>query len=114
MHGPYGATGVDLHNHKYKEVALISGGIGVTPMNSVANQLLHHHTQGRPLDRLYFITSFRELILANSILTDQFSNYLNSKNDKIECYLHLSRGYIDPEAPQTLVHPILQSRPDIP
>ncbi len=37
MHGPYGAPGVDLHNHKYSQVALISGGIGVTPMNSVAN-----------------------------------------------------------------------------
>lgn len=42
MEGPYGNLAVELFNKdKYKMVLMISGGIGVTPMQSIANQLLN-------------------------------------------------------------------------
>ena len=48
LDGPYGATGVDLESERYQNVLLISGGVGVTPMQSICNQLMHEHeVQGR-------------------------------------------------------------------
>eukprot|EP01083_Nonionella_stella_P237311 832615_1 len=42
VEGPYGNLAVELSNKdKYKMVLMISGGIGVTPMQSIANQLLN-------------------------------------------------------------------------
>jgi ferredoxin-NADP reductase len=37
MHGPYGTSGVDLSDTSYKTFLFLSGGIGITPMNSIAN-----------------------------------------------------------------------------
>lgn len=41
LEGPYGSVGVDLINtDRYKMNMLISGGIGVTPIQSICNQLV--------------------------------------------------------------------------
>lgn len=41
MEGPYGSVGVDVSNpYKYPTVMLFSGGIGVTPMQSLCNSLM--------------------------------------------------------------------------
>mmetsp|Transcript_9690 Transcript_9690/g.22300 ORF Transcript_9690/g.22300 Transcript_9690/m.22300 type:complete len:438 (-) Transcript_9690:157-1470(-) len=55
--GPYGSVGVDLQNkEKYKMVILFSGGIGVTPMQSICNQLMYeHHSGQRCLKNLSFV-----------------------------------------------------------
>ena len=40
--GPYGELEVDIDGAKYKSVLLISGGIGITPIQSICNDLIHH------------------------------------------------------------------------
>merc|ERR1712137_144558 len=52
----------------YKMVLMISGGIGVTPMKSIANDLLHAYQQGtRDLKKLNFVWAIRSLDLLHSI-----------------------------------------------
>ena len=45
---------------RYKLVLLISGGIGITPMQSVCNQLIDEHERGRPLDLIWFTWTCRD------------------------------------------------------
>lgn len=54
--GSFGSVGVNLQNEKYGMVMLLSGGIGVTPMQSICNQLMYeHHLQRRQLKKLSFV-----------------------------------------------------------
>jgi NAD(P)H-flavin reductase len=53
--GPYGEPGIDLDGDKYDHIMLISGGIGVTPMQSICNELVEQHGRGRPLKLLWFV-----------------------------------------------------------
>jgi predicted ferric reductase len=56
LEGPYGSVGVDLISNEYKSIILLSGGIGVTPMQSLCNQLMYDHRRGiRKLNKLSFI-----------------------------------------------------------
>mmetsp|Transcript_16218 Transcript_16218/g.24244 ORF Transcript_16218/g.24244 Transcript_16218/m.24244 type:complete len:632 (+) Transcript_16218:56-1951(+) len=63
MEGPYGKLMVELENQeRYKMVLMISGGIGVTPMHSIANSLLHQRdTENREIKRLHFVWAVRSL-----------------------------------------------------
>ena len=57
------------------------GGIGITPMQSICNQLLHEETQGRPIKKIIFIWSIRDLWMITSILDHNdkyFKNHLPS------------------------------------
>lgn len=56
MEGPYGSVGVDLTSDRYKMVILFSGGIGVTPMQALCNQLMYEHNTGaRELKKVSFV-----------------------------------------------------------
>jgi len=56
MEGPYGSVGVDLASDRYKMVMLFSGGIGVTPMQALCNQLMYEQSAGlRELKKLSFV-----------------------------------------------------------
>lgn len=57
MEGPYGAVGVDVASpDRYIMVMLFSGGIGVTPMQALCNQLMYEHSTGlRDLKKLSFV-----------------------------------------------------------
>ncbi|DBA04277.1 TPA: hypothetical protein N0F65_009512, partial [Lagenidium giganteum] len=71
IEGPYGSVSVDVFNPTvYSHVALISGGIGVTPMQSIANQLYHDVLfQGRQsLQTIMFVWSVRERGLVAAML----------------------------------------------
>lgn len=65
IEGPYGNVGVDLMgDRKYKNIMLISGGIGITPMQSLCDQLLYETVKDRrELHRLKFIWIERDPIL---------------------------------------------------
>jgi predicted ferric reductase len=69
MEGPYGSVGVDVnHPLKYKRVMLFSGGIGVTPMQSLCNTLLwEHHAGVRNLDKLSFIWIERDPVIMEEV-----------------------------------------------
>jgi NADPH oxidase len=62
IEGPYGNLSVDLDNTtRYKMVLLISGGIGITPMQSICNNLIHQvERQGREMKKLYFLWVTRD------------------------------------------------------
>jgi len=61
LEGPYGSLGVDLTSDRYKMVMLLSGGIGVTPMQSIAHQLTYEHEWGdRELKKLWFVWTARD------------------------------------------------------
>lgn len=65
MEGPYGSVGVDLTNpYKYQTVMLFSGGIGVTPMQSLCNSLMYEHNHGmRKLKKLSFVWIERDPVI---------------------------------------------------
>jgi hypothetical protein len=67
--GPYGSVGVDLMSRdRYKMVMLFSGGIGVTPGQSICNQLLYEHrTKQRELKKLSFIWIERDPVVMKKV-----------------------------------------------
>eukprot|EP00494_Astrolonche_serrata_P001234 UN01240 len=65
IEGPYGKPGLDIHSDRYKSFLLISGGIGVTPMQSICNKLLYDMECGRPLEKLYFVWACRDKAMVN-------------------------------------------------
>jgi hypothetical protein len=58
---------IDTEGSKYTLFLLISGGIGVTPLQSVCNQLVDQRARGRPLDLCWFIWSCRDKGLGNEM-----------------------------------------------
>jgi ferredoxin-NADP reductase len=46
--------------NRYKAVLLISGGIGITPIQALFNELLRQASEGRPLRRLALVWSVRD------------------------------------------------------
>ncbi|KAL3664385.1 hypothetical protein V7S43_010708 [Phytophthora oleae] len=72
--GPYGSVSIDIGNPKtYSHVALFSGGIGITPMQAVANQLFFDfHQCGRELKKVLFIWSVRERAMVEAMMNADF------------------------------------------
>jgi len=69
LEGPYGASSIGLDDdEKYKLVLCVSGGIGVTPCQSIGKDLLHsHRTEGRNLKQLRFVWTVRDLAIVDDI-----------------------------------------------
>jgi hypothetical protein len=69
MEGPYGSVGVELENpYKYQTVILFSGGIGVTPMQSLCNSLMFEHNQGiRKMKKISFIWIERDPVIMSEV-----------------------------------------------
>jgi predicted ferric reductase len=70
LEGPYGACAVDLSGdgERYPVVLLVSGGIGVTPCQSIGKSLLHqHHTLGRPLQHMRFVWTVRNMRMVHDM-----------------------------------------------
>lgn len=70
LEGPYGACAVDLSGdgERYPIVLLVSGGIGVTPCQSIGKSLLYqHHTLGRPLQHLRFVWTVRNMRMVHDM-----------------------------------------------
>ncbi|MEW5314504.1 MAG: hypothetical protein WDW38_005999 [Sanguina aurantia] len=68
VEGPYGSPRLDLHGSTYSMFLLISGGIGVTPMQSIFNDLLSQRARGRPISKLWFVWSVRQKHMLSSVL----------------------------------------------
>jgi len=64
LEGCYGEPAVDVESDRYKCFLMISGGIGITPMQSIANELCEQQRRGRPMKKLWFIWSVRPLAQA--------------------------------------------------
>lgn len=79
--GPYGQPSVDIDGDKYKIFLFVSGGIGITPMQSICNDLIHQCSRGRPLKKVYFIWSVRDAYMVTSVL-DYDSQYFGTQLPK--------------------------------
>ena len=66
--GPYGQPSVDVDGDKYKIFVFVSGGIGITPMQSICNDLIHKFNRGRPLTKIIFVWCVRDALMVNSLL----------------------------------------------
>jgi ferredoxin-NADP reductase len=69
--GPYGEPQIDFEGSKYKMFLLISGGIGITPMQSICNQIADEHARGRPVELCYFVWSCRDKFMVDSVTPEQ-------------------------------------------
>ncbi|CAJ1939033.1 unnamed protein product [Cylindrotheca closterium] len=84
LEGPYGAMSVDLEDdNKYTMVLCVSGGIGVTPCQSVAKHLLLKHRQeGRHLKKLNFVWAVRDLQMVQDMPPLFLGSTPNSMEDE--------------------------------
>ncbi len=60
VEGPYGLFSVNFEDSTYQIVLLISGSIGVTPNQSLANDLLEARACGRPLKKIVYVWALKE------------------------------------------------------
>lgn len=64
VEGPFGLPSIDLENTNYSVVLLITGGIGVTPAQSIFKHLMHQHESGNRLMRkCIFVWSVKDLAM---------------------------------------------------
>ena len=76
--GPYGNCSLDIDGKEYKTFLLISGGIGITPMQSICNQLIYEHLRGRAIKRIFFIWSVEDDFLIKEV-TENTSSFYSKK-----------------------------------
>ena len=69
LDGSYGEPSIDIEGARYTNFLVISGGIGITPMLSITNTLLHEHARRRPLTSLCFQWTTRGLELPVAMFT---------------------------------------------
>jgi len=72
VEGPNGSPEIDFlsdgPNNRYKSVLLISGGIGITPIQSICNQLVYEHSKGlRDIDRIRLVWTERDPVLMQGL-----------------------------------------------
>lgn len=80
LDGPYGAPCLDVDGDRYKLFMFVSGGIGITPMQSICNDVLHQRKRGRDVRKLMFIWSVRDLYMVTSVL-DYDKEYFQETSD---------------------------------
>ena len=69
VEGPYGVLSVPLE--RYQHVVAVAGGIGVTPLGSIYNELVHEHYVGaRTLSHLSLVWAVRDPQLIASLYDD--------------------------------------------
>ena len=76
--GPYGNSRVNIDNPRYKYFLLITGGIGITPMQSICNDLIVQKFRGRDIKKIKFIWAVRDRGMARSV-ADYKENFWNKK-----------------------------------
>eukprot|EP00808_Paulinella_micropora_P027405 g20485.t1 len=67
IEGPCGEPSIDVWGQRYKEFLFVSGGIGITPMQSMCSELIAQMHRGRPLKSVWFVWSVRDRYMVDSI-----------------------------------------------
>lgn len=70
IEGPYGEPAVDIEGDTYDSFLMISGGIGITPMQSITNDLVHQYRCGRQLRKIWFVWSVRDRFLIDAMYNE--------------------------------------------
>ncbi|KAG2498204.1 hypothetical protein HYH03_003957 [Edaphochlamys debaryana] len=68
IEGPFGAPSIDLYGDRYKAFLLVSGGIGVTPVQSFFNHLMNQRKRGRPVRLAHLVWSVRDRAMVSNML----------------------------------------------
>lgn len=64
LEGPYGSPSIDITSNRYKNILLFGGGIGITPIQSLSNQLIYDYSNNkRELKRLSVIWIERDPVM---------------------------------------------------
>lgn len=97
LEGPYGSLSVDLTTQRYSIIMLISGGIGVTPMQSIAHQLVYEHEWGeRHLKKLTFIWTSRDPdVVHNMEVSNSMRSAIQRQQGKRDFFDEFSAGSVD-------------------
>lgn len=83
VQGAYGTTSIDIDTEKYGRFVFIAGGIGITPMRSIANTLCEQYSRGRPINKIDFIWSIRDYDMLREVL-DEDDHLLKADSYKRE------------------------------
>lgn len=86
--GPYGAVSIDIESfNTYSHVLLISGGIGVTPIQSIVNRLHYQMLQEDrvELQKVKFVWSVRDRDMIEAMLSQKIVNLAQA--DAVASYL---------------------------
>ena len=75
--GSYGSHMINLNSSEYETVVLISGGIGITPNQSVYNNLIAQVEGGRRMRKVFFIWAVKDRALVNSMTPDLLSTKMS-------------------------------------
>lgn len=117
MEGAYGSLNIDVNDReRYKMVLLLSGGIGMTPMYSIGNDLLHQMmNEGRDIRSLRFVWSVKSLDILTAMKDHGTRNpgptvLDTEKNDVLKLDIYLTGKPTDIEAHNGN---ITQGRPDL-
>ncbi|KAG2448227.1 hypothetical protein HYH02_006812 [Chlamydomonas schloesseri] len=68
IEGPFGSPSIDMYGSRFKAFLLVSGGIGVTPVQSFFNHLMAQRARGRPVKLAHMVWSVRDRALVTSVL----------------------------------------------
>ncbi|KXJ28514.1 Cytochrome b-245 heavy chain [Exaiptasia diaphana] len=99
--GPYGTPCLDIDGSKYKHFLLVSGGIGITPMQSICNDLLYQRRRGRDLKKVMFVWSVRDLYMVTSVL--QYDQECFHKNSDLRLPYSFSPDLLDRSTPEEIL-----------
>jgi predicted ferric reductase len=80
IQGPYGHLSVNYKNEKYKNIIIIAGGIGITPMISILEDINNSYTNNElsHVKKVYFYW-----IITHMSLYDAFKKYFTNLNKDI-------------------------------
>ena len=81
--GPYGNCALDVDSDEYKVFILVSGGIGITPMQSICNQLVYEHMRGRRIIKILFIWSVKDKFLLDEVQANPDAFYVKKIPSKL-------------------------------
>lgn len=74
LDGPYGNMQVDVQDPQYEVFVLISGGIGITPNQSLYNSLASEAETGRQLRKVLFLWSVKDKAIINTMTPSLLSS----------------------------------------
>jgi predicted ferric reductase len=123
LEGPYGSLGVDLiSKDRYQMIMFLSGGIGVTPMQSICHQLMYEYTIGkRELKRIWFLWTARDFDILENMEVSRRSiagndSALQRTRSLDSVFSELTEDQLQPDcqlpSPQTATTPQMHFEPN--
>jgi len=117
--GPYGNPDIFLDSDEIKIFLMVSGGIGITPLQSICRELLNQKNRGRNVKKIMFIWSVRDSGMLNSEEMADFykrdlpivfqPDFFAIKEDEtLQCRFHLTGARNEGEFYKGNIHPSKQ------